>query len=70
MAQNNLAINYYYGKGVKRNLKEAYAWFAVAVENGEGDEAMLKRTARALNAAQLAEAKLLAASYIAKYLDD
>lgn len=68
-AQNNLAINYYYGKGVKRNLKEAYGWFAVAVENGEGDEAMLKRT-RALNAAQLAEAKLLAASYIAKYLDD
>ncbi|MEY2344897.1 hypothetical protein I3679_016040 [Proteus mirabilis] len=51
-------------------MKEAYAWFAVAVENGEGDEAMLKRTARALNAAQLAEAKLLAASYIAKYLDD
>ena len=25
-----LAINYYYGKRVKRNLKEAYAWFAVA----------------------------------------
>ena len=31
---------------------------------------MLKRTARALNAAQLAEAKSLAASYIAKYIDE
>lgn len=70
LAQNNLALNYYYGKGVKRDLKEAYAWFSVAVENGDGDEAMLKRTARALNAAQLAEAKSLAASYIAKYIDE
>jgi TPR repeat protein len=35
-AQNNLGVNYYYGKGTERNYFEAVKWFKKAAEQGDG----------------------------------
>jgi TPR repeat protein len=34
---NNLALLYYFGKGIEKNLEKALYWFQKAAENGEKD---------------------------------
>ena len=56
-AQSNLGLMYWEGKGVEKDLKRAYYWLAVAVEQGD-DEAPghLKRVATDMSPDEVKEA--------------
>jgi len=59
LAQFNLGAMYYRGQGVERNVVQAYAWMALASQDGDVDRGRLSdRIYRALNDEQKQRASL------------
>ena len=56
------------GKGVKKNLQQAYAWLSTAVYSGNKESQRLqKKIAEQLSAEELKQAQKLADNYIKTY---
>lgn len=56
------------GKGVTKNLVQAYAWLAVAIDNGNKESGRLqKKIEKQLTASELNKAQALATRYINSY---
>jgi len=67
-AQYRLGVLYENGDGVPRDLEYAYSWYAVAAHLGNAKAiAALAQTADLLSAAEMEEARTLAAELIEKY---
>ncbi len=67
-SQDRLGVMYSEGRGVKKNLQQAYAWLSTAVYSGNAESRRLQsKIEEQLESADLQQAQKLAESYIKSY---
>lgn len=66
-AQYNIGFNYLQGKGVRKDLVQAYFWFELAARQGRGIARQLRDgIANTMTPEQVAEAKSLVRTWLAQ----
>lgn len=67
-AQNNLGVLYADGRGVEKDIVQAYKWFLLASQGGDADSAQSVKTLEGeLRPEEIAQAKKLASDWIAAH---
>jgi len=66
-AQYNLGLMYEKGKGISKDFVEAYKWFSISGETGNGRMYIEKLGKRKMTTAQIAEAQKLAQEWVEKH---